>query len=205
MMRVEKKRKVRSDKKRDVKPTVSISLKECIDRLSYITNRPIKDISEEICETGLYSRRVIELLAQNFRRNYTFKNTVFIGDLNLESVQKERIKGIKERITMRFTQNTYERINSLSYSLDVTPSKATALLLDATIRNSNFISEFLDKYVAQELDVNRQRELKAILKFINKNNPYDKEVTLSAIVAYYFDEIKTGLMSFPDFLDKLKN
>lgn len=205
MLGVERIRKVRSDKKRDVKPTVALALKDCIDRLSYITNRPIKDISEEICEHGLYSRTVIELLSEKFRRNYTFKSTIYVGDLNRESVQKERIKGIKERITIRFTQDMYEKINNLSYSLDVTPSKATALLLDATIRNSEFISQFLEKHIYQDLDVNRQRELKEILKFINKNNPYKKEITLSALVAYYFDEIKNGLISFQDFIDRLKN
>lgn len=202
---MERVRKVRSDKKRDVKPTVPLMLKECVDRLSYITNRPIKDISEEICIHGLYSRKVTELLSEKFRRNYNFKNTVFVGDLNRESVQKEKIKGIKERITIRFQQDIYEKINSLSYALDVTPTKATALLLDATIRNSEFINQFLEKHIVEELDVNRQRELKAILKFINKNNPYNKEVTLSALVAYYFDEIKSGLISFQDFLDRLKN
>jgi hypothetical protein len=198
-------RKVRSDKKRDVKPTVPLALKESVDRLCYITNRPIKDIAEEICICGLNSRKVIELLSSNFRRNYTFRNTVMMGDLDRVSLQKERIKGIKERITIRFTQDVYEKINSLSYSLDVTPSRATALLLDGTFRNGEFISQFLEKHIVQELDVNRQRELKAILKFINKNNPYDKEVTLSALVAYYFDEIKSGLISFQDFIDKLKN
>lgn len=202
---MERMRKVRSDKKRDVKPTVPLALKESVDRLCYITNRPIKDIAEEICICGLNSRKVIELLSSSFRRNYTFRNTVMMGDLNRISLQKERIKGIKERITIRFTQDVYEKINSLSYSLDVTPSRATALLLDGTFRNGEFISQFLEKHIVQELDVNRQRELKAILKFINKNNPYNKEVTLSALVAYYFDEIKSGLISFQDFIDKLKN
>ena len=202
---MEKIRKGRSDKKRDVKPTVPLALKESVDRLCYITNRPIKDIAEEICICGLNSRKVIELLSSNFRRNYTFRNTVMMGDLNRVSLQKERIKGIKERITIRFTQDVYERINSLSYSLDVTPTKATALLLDGTFRNGEFINQFLESYVLQELDVNRQRELKEILKFINKNNPYNKEVTFSALVAYYFDEIKNGLISFQDFIEKLKN
>lgn len=201
---MERVRKIRSDKKRDVKPTVPLALRECVDRLSYITNRPIKDICEEICIHGLYSRKVIELLSEKFRRNYAFQSTVFIGKLDREPAQKDSTKGIKHRLTIRFKQDTYEQINRLSYSLDVTPSRATALLLDATIRNSEFINQFLEKHVVRGLDANRQKELKAILKFINKNNPYDKEVTLSALVAYYFDEIKSGLISFQEFIDRLK-
>lgn len=205
MLKVEKVRKIRSDKKRDVKPTVPLALKECIDRLSYITSIPIKDISEEICLYGLYSRKVIELLSEKFRRNYNFKNTLFVGDLNRESVQKQRIKGIKQRITIRFQQDVYEKINSLSYALDVTPTKATALLLDVAIRDNEFIVQFLEKNIIGELDINRQRELKAILKFINKNNPYAESVTISDLLMYYFDEIKSGLITFQEFIDRLKN
>lgn len=204
MIKEERKRKVRSDKKRDIKPTVVMDLKECIDRLSYITNIPIKDVSEKICEYGLQNRIVIEFLSKKFRRNYRFNSTVFIGDLARPSLQRERITGLKERITIRFTQQTYENINVMAYALDVTPTRATALLLDATIRNSEFINWFLKKHIVDQLDTNRQRELKEILKFINKNNPYNKEITISALIAYYFDEIKSGLLSFQEFIDKLK-
>lgn len=201
-------RKIRSDKKRDVKPTVPLSLKECVERLSYITSLPIKDICEDICESGLHNKIVIEYLALNFRRNYLFSNStsnVFIGDLEKPSIQNEKILGMKERITIRFKQATYEEINRLAYALDVTPTKATGLLLDSTIRNSDFINKFLEKHIIQKLDVGRQKELKAVLKFINKNNPYNKEITISALVAYYFDEIKTGLFSFTDFVERMKN
>ena len=205
-MEIEKKvRKTRSDKKRDVKPTVPILLKECVEKLSYITRIPIKQICEEICESGLHNKIVIEHLSQYFRRNYLFKNNVFMGDLEKMSLQSERIEGIKERITIRFKQGSYEEINNLAYALDVTPTKATALLLDATIRNSDYINSFLQRNIVEKLDTSRQKELKAVLKFINKNNPYDKEITISALVAYYFDEIKTGLLSFPDFIERIKN
>lgn len=205
-MRVEeKKRRNRSDKKRDVKPTVPIALKECIERLSYITRLPVKDISEEICEYGLYNKKVMEYLAENFRRSYRFNRTVFMGSLERPSMQKETIKGFKDRITVRFKQTTYEDINRLAYALDVTPTRATAILLNATIRNSEFINTFLEKNIVNKLDPNRQKELKSVLRFINRNNPYDKEITVSALIAYYFDEIKTGLISFQDFVEKLKN
>ncbi|MDA6082696.1 hypothetical protein OSJ97_24410, partial [Escherichia coli] len=63
---VAKDRKTRSDKKRDVKPTISIDLKNCIYRLSYITNTPVKDVIETICEKGLQSRKVMEYLSEYF-------------------------------------------------------------------------------------------------------------------------------------------
>ena len=70
-----KKRKVRSDKKRDVKPTISSNLKHCIYRLSYITSTPVKDVAETLCEKGLRSRKVMDYLSTYFRRDLKFANT----------------------------------------------------------------------------------------------------------------------------------
>lgn len=125
-----KERKTRSDKKRDVKPTISVDLKNCVYQLSYITNTPVKDVVEIMCEKGLQSRRVLEYLSKNFRREFQFMNTIYMGDLGRESLQRKYQSGKNERITTRFTQDTFEIIKKLSDALDVTPSKATALLLD---------------------------------------------------------------------------
>lgn len=196
-------RKTRSDKKRDVKPTVPLQLKECIDRLSYITNLPIKDISVEACEYGLNNRKVIELLSNDFRRDFRFFSTIFIGDASRPSRQREQIEGMKTRISMRFKQETYERLYNLSFALDVTPTRAAALLLDATLKNSEFIDWFLQKNVVGQLDKDRQKELKVLLKYINKHNPYNKEITLSALIAYYFDEVSSSLSTFKEFIERL--
>ncbi|MCM3176307.1 hypothetical protein [Cytobacillus horneckiae] len=53
----EKKRKTRSDKKKDIKPTINIKLHECINRLSYITNTPVKDVGVHICMAELESKK----------------------------------------------------------------------------------------------------------------------------------------------------
>lgn len=188
----EKGRRTRSDKKRDIKPTLNIQLKECIYRLSYITNTPVKDVAEEICIAGLGSRKVIEHLSQNFRRPIRLKNTLYMGDPERLSLQKRAAAGPSERITIRFEQSTYENINALAYALDVTPSRATAILLDASVRNSNFINEYARDYLKQHLDEGRMKELKAVLKFINTNNPYEEEISWVGLLSFLFDEIKIG-------------
>ncbi|AIE58946.1 hypothetical protein [Bacillus methanolicus] len=87
-MKKEKERRTRSDKKRDVKPTITIQLKECIYRISYITNTPVKDVAETICEAGLVSRKVMDYLSQHFRRPVRLKNTLYMGDLDRPSLRK---------------------------------------------------------------------------------------------------------------------
>ncbi|MCM3068585.1 hypothetical protein M3568_19950 [Priestia flexa] len=85
-MRVEeKKRKIRSDKKRDVKPSLPIDLKECVYRLSYITNTPVKNVIESICISGLASSKVMDYLSNYFRRGFSFGSTVYMGDMSKDT------------------------------------------------------------------------------------------------------------------------
>lgn len=203
-----KERKTRSDKKRDVKPTISVDLKNCVYQLSYITNTPVKDVVEIICEKGLQSRRVLEYLSKNFRREFQFMNTIYMGDLGRESLQRKYQSGKNERITTRFTQDTFEIIKKLSDALDVTPSKATALLLDASVRNTNLLNNFVKAYLYNHIDDNRMKELKLVLKYINKNNPYNEEISWLTLLSIIFEEIKesTGSVkqTIHNWLDKYK-
>ena len=187
---VKKNRKTRSDKKRDVKPTISSNLKDCIYRLSYITNTPVKDVAEILCVKGLQSRKVIEYLSEYFRREYKFLNTIYMGDPGRESLQGKYQSRKNERITIRFTQATYENIFSLANALDVTPSKATALLLDASIRNTNLLNAYVKRYLHDHIDDIRMKELKQVLKYINKNNPYNEEISWFTLLSMMIEEIK---------------
>jgi hypothetical protein len=203
-----KTRKVRSDKKRDVKPTISSNLKDCIYRLSYITNTPVKDVAEVLCEKGLQSRKVMDYLSTYFRRDLQFLNTVYMGDWGRESLQRKVQSGKNERITIRFSQASYENIYSLSCALDVTPSKATALLLDASIRNTNLLNAYVKSYLNYHIDEVRMKELKQVLKYINKNNPYNEEISWFALLAIIFEDIKESTGNVKDvihnWMDKYK-
>lgn len=205
----QKKRQQRSDKKRDVKPTIPIKLRECIYRLSYITDTPVKDVAEALCESGVNSKKVIELLSGNFRRDFRRENTFYLGDFNRPSLQRSNIEGEKERITIRFSQSTYEHISSLAYALDVSVSKATFLLLDASVRNTNFLNRYVKQSLRTHLDEKRMRELRQILKFINDNNPYEEKITWMALISYLYYEFKgntkTVSQSIIDWLEKQKN
>lgn len=199
---VAKDRKTRSDKKRDVKPTISIDLKNCIYRLSYITNTPVKDVIETICEKGLQSRKVMEYLSEYFLRDFKFTNTIYMGDPGRKSLQRKCQSGKNERVTTRFNQETYETIRKLSDALDVTPSKATAILLDSSIRNTNILNSFVKTYLHNHVDDNRMKELKVVLKYINKNNPYNEEISWFALVSIIFDELKETTEDVKDTINK---
>lgn len=198
----ERKRKVRSDKKKDIKPTISIDLREVVCRLSYITTTPIKDVGEFICEYGLKSKDVIDILANHFRRDLVVNSTCYVGDLERVSLQKIKIEVPTERITIRFKSETYEKINALAYALDVTPSKATAVLLDISLKDSNVINSYIKSYLKETLDDKRIRELKKIIKFINEHNPYDEEFSWTEFMAYIFDGVKNQSKTMKDTLNE---
>lgn len=201
-------RKVRSDKKREVKPTIHIELKDTIYRISYVVDTPVKDIVETICLFGLDSRKVITHLSENFKRNVRFHNTLFMGDLDRPAVQRFKPGTRTERLSTRLKQPDYENLVTLAFALDVTPSRAAALLLDASIRHSDFVNSYFQQHLSQTLDFNRMCELKKIISFINTNSPYNETISWLALVSYIYAEIKDSAVSFNDtlhdFIDKWK-
>lgn len=188
----ERKRRVRSDKKREVQPTLPLDLKETIYRISYITNTPVKDVAESICLDGMKSRKVLDVLSGYFRRSVTVGSTMYIGDLSRPSLQRQRTEGLHERISVRFQQADFEDITTLAYGLGVTPTRATALLLDTSIRNSDFVNSYFENYLRDQLDERRMNELKKVLQYLNENNPFDEEISWGMLLSYLASEIKEG-------------
>lgn len=190
MVFLNNKRKVRSDKKIDCKPTIPIELKECIYRISYVTNTPVKDIAERISVAGLKSKKVIEILAEHFRRDLQIGNTFYMGDLERESLQKIKTKSKTERITIRFKQFNFEQIRALAYSLDVTPTRAVALLLEHTIHHTNIVNRLAKQYLKDNINESKMRELKKIIHYLNQNSNYDEKISWVALLSFFYDELK---------------
>lgn len=189
-------RKTRADKKIDVKPTVDVQLYECVSRISHITNTPIKNVGELFCKNGLYSKKVIDHLAKQFRRDYRYHNTLHMGNPELLSERRKKKSFETTRITMRFPQDTYNDLAELAYALDMTISSTASLLLHASVQNTDIVNEYISNYVEDTLDENRKKQLKLVLQFIRKENPYEyDEITLSQLISYIMD----------NFMDKSRN
>lgn len=183
-------RKVRSDRKRDIKPTVTLELRECIYRLAYITDTPVKDVAEAICINGITSPKVIEYIAQHFRRDIRFVNTLYRSNANSTPIKKRYLNGQTARITIRFKTDTYDTIAAMAYALDCTVSRACALVLDASVRDGEFIDGFVRGYLEQSLDAERMGELRRVLKYVNANNPYEETYTWAALLSLMVEEVR---------------
>lgn len=188
----------RSDKKRDIKPTVSKELRECIYRLSFITDTPVKDVAEAICINGIGRKKVISHLSQNFRRPVRIDNTLYRGNLDCIPIKKRSVAGQTVRITIRFRSQTYDAIYALSYALDCTVSRACALLLDASVRDGDFINEFVRRYLEEKIDDVRMKELRKVLKYVNANNPYGEEYSWANLLSLMVDEVRDAAVKVSD-------
>lgn len=49
---------------------------------------------------------------------------------------------------------------------------------------------FVKIYLHEHIDNNRMKELKQVLKYINKNNPYNEEISWFTLLAMMLEDIK---------------
>lgn len=189
MQKIERSRKVRNDKKRDVKPTVPTSLKLTVARLSFITSTPIKDICEYLCMEGFSKRSVIECIAKEFRRDVRIHNTLYLG--NAETKRSPKSSEEKDRIAIRFHSDMHDKLSVLAYALASTVSYACAVLLEAALNDADLINDFAEEYMNENLDEERMEELRRILQHIQTDSPNKSvEFSWAALLSYMVDEVK---------------
>lgn len=192
----------RLDKKRDVKPTLKLDLKDAIYRLSNITYTPVKDVCPSLCMFVIKDRKTIEHLSQFFKRDLLFDNTMFRGHITNKTISK-RINVPGERVTIRFSQSEYSAIALLAFSLDCTVSRATAILLEISMSQARFVNAYIKEFLQHELSESQMREFKEILRYINKNG--ESHHSWASLLAHVVDEvgspvnrIKEAISSFID-------
>ena len=74
--------------------------------------------------------------------------------------------------------------------MECTPAKACSLLLDASVRDVDFVNDFVEEYLIEHLDDERMQELKKVLKYVNANNPYDETISWARLLSYMVEEVK---------------
>jgi hypothetical protein len=135
-------RKIRNDKKVDVKPTISIKLKQQIYKLSDLSGLYVKDLAETLIERGQISPLILDEIHDYFRRNYLCPPALHRGYLERPRL-KLLLPNETGKITIKFPQPTYDQLCQLSYALDLPPTTTTAVLLKKTIHNREFMFEFV--------------------------------------------------------------
>lgn len=89
---------------------------------------------------------------------------------------------------MQFSEISFENIRKLSYALDVTPSTAAEALLDISLKNGEFINDYVRHFFNKHANKKRIHELKHTFKFTSASTPYEEELSKQVLLSYIFDE-----------------
>ncbi|MEW9672976.1 hypothetical protein [Ammoniphilus sp. 3BR4] len=189
---ISRKRKKRSDRKREIQPVISVELYDCIARISYITTTPIKNVGETLYMEGFRSQKVIDQLSPFFRRDFRYSNQygdiiIIPGDTDRIPFKINRGDGIRARISMRFHQDNHDKISELAFTLDMTVSSAAALLLE-TAFSLDIGLDYIQGYIVKSLDANRLEQLEAVLQFMNEQNHPDQRITMTDLLDFLAGE-----------------
>lgn len=136
-------RQTRSDKKVDVKATMSITLKNQLYDFAELCDEPVKDVAEQLCLRGLVSPCIITVICKWLRFNYRYNRTMALGDINRPKLQLLP-SGETSRVSLRFNANDYDQLCSLARALDITPSSTATMLIRVTTSNDEFMNEFVE-------------------------------------------------------------
>lgn len=183
--------KERSDKKRDVRPTIASDLYDFISDLSYVTNTPIKKVSEHLCIEGMKSKRVVEHISQHLRRPYVHGNTFYQGFLDRKPYKPSDDHNEKRKRlgTVRFNSHDYENLSSLSYALDINISSGVGLILAISAKDIDIINNYILNTVNYTLDENKKRVLKNLYKYVYYKSPFKNSISLLDIASYIYNKI----------------
>lgn len=194
-------RKQRSDKKRDVKPTVETPLRECVYRIAFITNTPVKDVAEAIVIHSLTNRKVLEYVTHYFSRDMRIDDTLYRANPYAPAIIK-RSDEKTHRITIRFKAEAYSVLRNMSYAMDCSVARACALLLEAGVKDGDFIDGFVRSYMERTIDAEQMQELRKLMRYVNANNPYDEEYTWAAVLSAMVDDVRGVAGAAKDFVVK---
>jgi hypothetical protein len=202
-----KERKQRSDKKHSINPTITLSLYDQLVRLSYICNRPLKDIGETLCAYGLYTTEVISDLSPRFHRDFWLDEFImFRGNPSLR-IQKEVVGSEQYRASFKFPKEEYDQISKLAYAMNIAKSKAVASLLEVSLHNKPVLGRLLSRYVESDLDPKRLKQLRLVLKYANPSHLED-EMTMSNLLSFLLEHLgekaKRITEAVVDWMESLK-
>jgi len=156
-------RKMRSDKKVDVKPTISDRTKRQFYKFSELCELPVKDVAQQLIENACTSSLILDDINHWFRRDYVCPPAIHKGN-----IERPRLKIIFNeetgKINTRLSQENYDQLCDLSYSLDLPPTTTAAILIKRSLHNREFMFDYVRSL--KHLSNEEKNELHAFLRKI---------------------------------------
>lgn len=198
-----KRRKTRSDKLVTIKPTITTSLKQRLYRLAFITKIPVKDVAKELCLHSLTNDQIIRKLSRYFKNDIRLNNHLYEGNVNTPNITKRTPTGTSERFTFRVTQRTHKMIVTLAFAMDCSVARASALLVEESLNDFEFIDDFLNDYLKSRID-SKQFELLITLKKelnLEYEEYFGEKVTFAPLLSHIVNEVREPDMTLEEAIN----
>ena len=199
-----RKRKERSDKKRDCKPIVPNETYKILDGVSYITSTPLMIVGEYFIIESLSQTSILDKFEHRFVRNFVFsENLLYRGTNYLNQSKVIRLTGLEKRkVHLRLERECYERLSSFAYALDYTPTSAASLLLQIATKNATIVQGYVEAYVERNLDIQRKWQLQEVISYINKNSDEDVHYPLASLIGLIVEKFMRNTNDLKKAVDK---
>jgi len=199
-MQVTRVRKVRSDKKTNIKPTILLDAKTAICRLADITETPVKDVGEYLCKEALSNKGILDELTKHLKRDIAIENTLYRGNHKNPSIMRRTEAGDCERITIRVTKEVNGILEDLAYCMGCAKARVTAALIENAISDFAIVDDYVKGFLEDGLDKQKMRELKKLMSYVN-DNELGNDYTWASMFSVIVDEVRSNtntLLSGPN-------
>lgn len=190
-MQATKERKIRSDKKTNIKPTILLDAKTAIYRLADITNTPVKDIGEYLCKEALSNKGILEEIGKHLKRDIVIENTMYRGNHKNPSIMRRTEAGDCERITIRVNTAINDTLLDLAYCLGCAKARITAALIENAICDFNIVDDYVKGFLEEGLEKPKMKELKKLMNYVNDKES-GNEYTWASMLSVIVDKVKSN-------------
>lgn len=180
-------RKIRVDKKIPIGPCVSLPIYDCFEILKFITGQSIKQLGEDFLLEGMRTKKVLSKIEVHLKHTFEFNNTSYFGNAE-RGYRSKPTKTV--RLQMRLDTFPHDRLLHIAYCLACPKATAAGLILTTSLMNGELLKKIVTRYVGNEMDQDRVKALKRLIKFVNTYNPDEEETSLLLLFAHY---VKTGI------------
>lgn len=191
---VGKQRKQRSDKKKEVKPYLVLSLKMSLKRLAYLTDGDLKNLTEAMVLYSIKDSDTISHFSKYFKCDIVLNNTIYIGRLDNPQISKRDTEDT-DRISTKFKAEDYEIIRALAHAMEISKARVCALLIRYTMNNMNFINEYVKNHLSKSLTEHQMKELRELLKSANSEGEH---FSWGSLLSHIVDEVRTPVSRIKD-------
>lgn len=168
-------RKVRSDKKRDVKPTVSTYIRNNICTLANIVGLSTGDAGLILISRGMHNDDVMRTFQPLMISNFNMDNRIYVGNRECGPV-KINYRGSVAKVSIKFPSDIFEELRCLAFSIGLPPTTTAALMLRKAMFCEPFMEEQKLMYFRYCKHVGQKDELIKFIATLQSSIPKTKGV-----------------------------